>query len=90
MASEFLKQKLPEDFPDKLWMKLNHIILSHHDELEYGAVVRPQTLEASIVSVADKASSTVRQFQKALEESEGNDSDFTDYQKWIGVKVYKG
>jgi 3'-5' exoribonuclease len=35
---------------------LEHMILSHHGQLEYGSPVRPQTLEAEILHFADDAS----------------------------------
>lgn len=37
-------------------MLLEHFILSHHGKLEYGAPVRPMTLEAEILHFADDAS----------------------------------
>ena len=37
---------------------LKHIIASHHEKLEYGSPVMPKCLEAFIVSMADKISST--------------------------------
>lgn len=37
-------------------MLIEHLILSHHGQLEYGAPVRPLTLEAEILHTADNAS----------------------------------
>jgi len=85
---ELIKGNLPKDFPDALWMKLLHIIISHQGELEFGSPVKPATLEAAIVYVLDKASSHVRQFQKALNLGEGRTPGFSDYQKYIGTQVY--
>lgn len=85
---EFVKEKLPKDFPDKLWLKLEHIIASHQGELENGSPVRPATIEAAIVHFVDLASSQVRQFQKAIKLGEGRETGFSDYQKWIQTSVY--
>ncbi len=41
---------------DEEAMVIEHLILSHHGRLEYGAPVRPMTLEAEILSMADDAS----------------------------------
>lgn len=46
--------------PEKLRQEIEHIILSHHGKLEYGAVVLPQTPEAMIVHAADMADAIYR------------------------------
>jgi 3'-5' exoribonuclease len=51
---------------------LQHLVLSHHGVLEYGAPVRPATLEAEIVHFADNASAKTASFNDAL----GNASNF--------------
>lgn len=87
---EFVLSKLPKDFPNDLWMKLEHIIVSHQHQvdMEYGSPVKQATIEASIVHVADYASSRVRQFQKAIKLGEGQEPGFSEYQKWIATQVY--
>jgi len=87
---EFVLSKLPKDFPDDLWMKLEHIIVSHQHQvdMEYGSPVKQSTIEASIVHVTDYASSRVRQFQKAINLGEGQEPGFSEYQKWIATQVY--
>jgi 3'-5' exoribonuclease len=85
---EFVKENLPKDFPEDLWMKLEHIIASHQGELELGSPVRPATIEAAIVHFVDLASSQVRQFQKAIKLGEGQEEGFSEYQKWIQTSVY--
>jgi 3'-5' exoribonuclease len=45
---------------------LQHIVLSHHGVLEFGAPVRPATLEAEIVHFADNASAKTASFNEAL------------------------
>lgn len=85
---ELVKSYLPKDFPDKLWMKLEHILISHNGELERGSPVKPSTIEAEIVHVVDYASSQVRQFHKAIKLGEGQTPGFSEYQRWIGTQVY--
>ena len=46
---------------------LQHLVLSHHGVLEYGAPVRPATLEAEIVHFADNASAKTASFNDALD-----------------------
>ena len=53
---------------------LQHLVLSHHGVLEFGAPVRPATLEAEIVHFADNASAKTASFNDAL-------ADGTNFQK---------
>lgn len=87
---EFVKEKLPKDFPEKLWLKIEHIIVSHQHQVdnEYGSPTKQATIEAAIVHSVDYASSHVRQFQKAIKLGEGHTPGFSDYQKWIATQVY--
>lgn len=88
LAVELINSFLPKNFPEELKIQLVHIILSHHHELEYGAVVRPATIEAAIVAMADYASSQVRQFQKEIVNSKPDDMGFGDYHKILRTRIY--
>ena len=48
---------------------LQHLVLSHHGELEFGSPVRPMTLEAEVLHFADSASAATTNFAAALRES---------------------
>lgn len=65
-----------------------HVILSHHTELEFGAVVRPSTVEAAIVSQADMASSKIKQFAQEYEKL-GDEAQVSQYNKYIKTHVIK-
>ncbi|KXK27324.1 MAG: 3'-5' exoribonuclease YhaM [candidate division WS6 bacterium OLB20] len=69
-------------------LNIGHIVLSHHGLLEYGSPVKPVTIEASIVSAVDEASSHVRIFQKVLRRA-NSEGDFTEYDRILGTRVYK-
>ena len=79
---------LPPTFSEEKKLAIEHIILSHHREPEFGAVVRPATLEAIIVSMADLASSVVRQFQKEFDEGRSDEMGFGDYHKFMKNRIY--
>ena len=51
-------------------MLLEHLILSHHGLLEYGAPVRPLTLEAEILHTADNASAKTASISDAYASAE--------------------
>ncbi len=53
-AESVLRKPVPEEIQDHI----NHCILAHHGRLEYGSPVRPRSVEAQIVHIADMADST--------------------------------
>jgi 3'-5' exoribonuclease len=62
---------------------LQHIVLSHHGVLEYGAPVRPATLEAEIVHFADNASAKTASFNDALADGSNFEKDALVSQKGL-------
>ena len=52
---------------EELVMLLEHMLLSHHGEPEFGAAVRPMTLEAEILSELDMLDARVYELQSALQ-----------------------
>jgi len=48
---------------------LQHLVLSHHGELEFGSPVRPMTLEAEVLHYADSASAATANLANALKEA---------------------
>ena len=69
-----LKQKLPAD----LLERLEHIILSHQGELEWGAAVMAATPEAVFVSLVDNLDAKMGMVQRALRQA-GPEDEFSDY-----------
>jgi 3'-5' exoribonuclease len=47
------------------WL-LQHLVLSHHGELDFGSPVRPMTVEAEILHAADNASATTTNMAAAI------------------------
>lgn len=62
---------------------LQHLVLSHHGVLEFGAPVRPATLEAEIVHFADNASAKTASFNDALSTAANFERDELVSQKGI-------
>ena len=63
--------------PEKA-MLLEHMVISHHGEPDFGAAVRPMFLEAEILSQLDKLDATVYEINSAV--SEVADGEFTQRQ----------
>lgn len=74
-----VKEKISQmsDFPPLLEDKLFHIILSHHEKKEYGAMMEPKTPEAITVACADAIGSKVTQYIRAKK-----DSETVDFKVW--------
>lgn len=66
-------------------LELHHFIQSHHGIPEYGAAVRPMTLEAEILHYADQSSAKGNDFNEAVEDAElfpGEDLEFSAKRSW--------
>jgi 3'-5' exoribonuclease len=61
--------------PKKTAMLLEHMVLSHHGEPEFGAAVRPGFIEAELLSELDLMDSRVFEMREAV--SNANPDDFT-------------
>ena len=90
LGVDLVAKKRPKALSEEEYVKLVHIILSHHHDLELGAVVRPATIEAAIVAMADYASSQVRQFAKELTDNKPNEDGFGEYHRTLKTRVYFG
>ncbi|NLF38283.1 HD domain-containing protein [bacterium] len=64
-------------FPDQLKWQLQHFVLSHHGELEFGSPVRPATLEALVLHAVDNLDAKLFQARKAITEDTNRDAAFT-------------
>jgi 3'-5' exoribonuclease len=67
------------DFPDDLEMKLKHMILSHHGQLEHGSPVRPMTVEALLLSYIDNMDAQVRGTLNIFDNHNKRDGKWTEY-----------
>jgi 3'-5' exoribonuclease len=72
-------------------LELQHLILSHHGQLEYGSPVQPMTTEAEIVHWADEASAKATDMMDALDDPDAW-TDGTEISKrvWrVGRRVWR-
>ena len=63
----------PRPCTDQELMLLQHLILSHHGKLEFGAPVQPMTLEAEVLHYADNASAKTASMVEVLADRDGFD-----------------
>jgi 3'-5' exoribonuclease len=79
-----------DDFPDHLALKLRHLLLSHHGDLEYGSPKRPKTVEALMVHFVDDLDAKVNAFQEFIDASRDDESDWTPFHRLFERFIYKG
>ncbi|MCX7704521.1 MAG: phosphohydrolase, partial [Planctomycetota bacterium] len=86
---EMLKEKIAtlKDFPFELFLKLEHMILSHHGTNEWGSPVEPMFVEAALLHYADLTDSQTNMFLEAKRHtSEGE--GWSQYLKSLKRQVY--
>jgi len=71
-----------------LLTNLEHIILSHHGQLEFGSPVLPQTREALMVNVLDDLEAKLKMMTDHLEQDR-SEGEFTGWHKVLKRKILK-
>lgn len=68
MGTEMVGLKIAQipDFPPLLKQELQHCILAHHGELEYGSPKKPALVEAVALNLADNTDAKLETFTEAL------------------------
>jgi len=91
MGTQMLMEKIGriQDFPRELMLKLEHMLVSHHGELEFGSPVIPKTKEALVLHMLDDLDSKIAQLRR-IESSAQAESAWSDYDKFLGRKIYLG
>ncbi|MCO8120149.1 HD domain-containing protein [Stieleria sp. TO1_6] len=77
------------DFPADLRTQLEHLIVSHHGQLEYGSPRLPSTLEAITLHHIDNLDAKITSFTSLIEADLTNNENWTNYHPSIGRKLWK-
>lgn len=78
-----------QTFPAELRMHLEHLIVSHHGQLEYGSPRLPSTLEAIALHHIDNLDAKITSFTSLIESDLTNNENWTNYHPSIGRKLWK-
>ena len=81
-----LKEKIP-GFPEELSLKVQHLIISHHGEKEFGSPEVPKIPEAYVLHILDLLDSKLKIFAEAVTSPETKGL-FTEYVKVLGRRLY--
>ena len=74
--------------PDVLW-RLQHMVVSHHGQLEHGSPKVPMTIEAIVLAHIDNLDAKVNTATELIQSDRNSDSDWTAYNPAMGRKLYK-
>ena len=82
-GNRLLGSKIKEipNFPEVLALELQHCILAHHGELEYGSPKKPAIIEALALNFADNTDAKMQIMIEALEET-------IDDTEWLGYNRF--
>jgi len=81
-----LKNKI-DRFPQELSVKIQHLIISHHGEKEFGSPEVPRTPEAFALHILDFLDSKLKIMEDAVKNSE-TQGLFTEYIHSLGRRLY--
>jgi len=74
---------------DRPWLReVEHILLSHHGETQFGSPVKPLSREAILVHFIDNLDAKLKIINEALESVEAD--GFTAYNKWLEGRAFIG
>ncbi len=77
-----------EGFPHQLRSIIQHNILAHHGEYDYGSPKLPKTLEAFLLHCADDTDAKVKMFESSIEGSDVN-GPWAGYNKMLARNIRK-
>jgi len=79
-----------EGFPPTLSLTLQHLMVSHHGEYEFGSPKRPKTLEAFALHYADNLDAKMNHVSGLLAADKEGGSKWTPFQHIYGRYLFKG
>jgi len=89
LGRDFLREQLAAmiAFPANLALHLEHLILSHHGQREWGAVEEPRTVEAVALHHADLISARLNQATHLVKSHRGA-APWTNFDRHLGRSLY--
>ncbi len=84
------EQRTGETVPHDTRLRLEHMIISHHGQYEYGSPKLPMTLEAIALHHLDNLDAKIQCFSQLMQDDRNVESPWTIYHANLGRKLYKG
>ena len=80
-----MKRSIP-DFPEPLSLRIQHLIIAHHGEKEFGSPEVPKTPEAYLLHLLDLLDSRLNIFSEQFQAGEANKL-FSDFNQFLGTRI---
>ncbi len=77
-----------KNFPKRLMSELQHCILAHHGELEFGSPKKPELAEAMALNFADNTDAKLETMREVLKTA-GDNGDWLGYNRLFDANVRK-
>ncbi|MBR5375656.1 MAG: HD domain-containing protein [Lachnospiraceae bacterium] len=89
MGSEMIAEHIKDipDFPDKLKAELQHCILAHHGQLEFGSPKVPELIEAMALNMADNTDAKLETLTELLGGATG--TEWLGYNRFLDANIRK-
>jgi len=84
-----VEQETGRAFPADLRAALEHIVLSHHGQYEFGSPKLPAMPEAVALHYLDNLDAKLQMFKERIEADPDQASDWTEYVRALETKIYK-
>lgn len=85
-----VEKLLGEPFPEELFLRLKHMLVSHHGEYEFGSLRLPMTLEAIALHCIDYLDSRMAACVERVQGDPPVDSPWTAFFPALNRKLYRG
>jgi 3'-5' exoribonuclease len=79
-----------EPFPRELFLRLKHMIVSHHGSYEFGSPCLPMTPEAIALTYLDNLDAKLHVFLRDIREDRNTMSAWTPYNAGMQRRLFKG
>src|SRR5262249_13610750 len=79
-----------EPFPRELFLRLKHMIVSHHGSYEFGSPRLPMTPEAIALTYLDNLAAKLHSFLRDIREDRNTTSAWTPYNQGTQRRLFKG
>ena len=89
MGSEMIADHIKDipGFPEKLKHELQHCILAHHGQLEFGSPKVPELIEAMALNLADNTDAKLETLTELL--GEVTDTRWLGYNRFLDANIRK-
>ncbi|HOD81671.1 MAG: 3'-5' exoribonuclease YhaM [Planctomycetes bacterium ADurb.Bin126] len=87
--AEEVSQDSPEPFPPRLLSLLQHLVLSHHGEHEYGSPKLPAIPEAFVLHYLDNLDAKVFMTLRDIQNDPDPKNAFTQYNRALETRLFK-